>query len=210
GGTVRAKRVIVATNGYTDDRLHPGMRDRLLPMMSNVITTRPLSQAELEAQGWLTETPIYDTRNLLFYFRLLSDRRILFGSRGGTRGSAAENNRRRAEMTKAFREFFPAWQEVEISHFWTGLICLSAALTPHIGALNEDPSVGYALAYHGNGVAMGTWSGRAIAQLAAGRSSPASLSAVVRQPLRPFPLPQLRVWYLRAMYAVYGLQDALP
>jgi glycine/D-amino acid oxidase-like deaminating enzyme len=208
GGTVKAKRVIVATNGYTRDELHTGFRDRLLPAMSNIITTRPLTLAELEAQGWHTETPIYDTRNLLFYYRLLKDGRFLFGSRGGTVGDLAECDRRRRWMTRRLGEMFPAWREVEITHYWNGLVCLSAALVPHIGALTEDPSVFYALAYHGNGVATGTWSGRAIAQIVAGQTQIQQLCAVVRQPLKAFPLPALRVWYLRGAYLIYGMKDA--
>lgn len=39
GGTPKARKVIVATNGYTEDRLHPALRDRFLPVLSNIITT---------------------------------------------------------------------------------------------------------------------------------------------------------------------------
>lgn len=210
GGTLRAKSVIVATNGYTQDSLHPGLSDRLLPALSNIITTRPLTQTELEAQGWRTETPVYDTRNLLFYYRLLKDGRFLFGSRGGTLGSAAESDRCQQWMTQRLGEMFPAWTEVEISHFWNGFVCLSAALTPQLGSLTNDSSVYHALAYHGNGVASGTWSGRAIAQIVAGQRQIDDLCAVVRQPLKRFPLAALRVWYLRGAYWFYQAKDALP
>jgi len=209
-GTLRAKQVIVATNGYTEDGLHPSLGDRLLPTLSNIITTRPLTTAELEAQGWRTQTPVYDTRNLLFYFRLLADGRFLFGSRGGTVGDGREGDRAQAYMTRRLGEMFPAWQGVEVTHFWNGLVCISAALTPHIGSMADDPSVFYAIAYHGNGVATGTWSGRAVARLVAGTHSSTALCSVFRQPLKRFPLPSLRVWYLRGAYAVYSLKDGLP
>jgi glycine/D-amino acid oxidase-like deaminating enzyme len=209
-GTLRAKTVVVATNGYTDDRLHPDLSDRLLPVLSNIITTRPLTQTEQEAQGWHTETPVFDTRNLLFYYRLLKDGRFLFGSRGGTIGSGAEGDRRRREMTRRFQQLFPHWSHVEITHFWNGLVCFSAALTPHIGRLPEDPSVFYGLAYHGNGNATATWSGRTLSQLITGQLQPENLCAVVRQPLKKFPLPSLRIWYLRAAYTGYRIKDALP
>ncbi len=210
GGTLRARQVIVATNGYTEDNLHPSLSDRLLPTLSNIITTRPLTSAELDSQGWRTQTPVYDTRNLLFYFRLLADGRFLFGSRGGTVGNEAEGDRHRDYMTRRLGEIFPAWKEVEITHFWNGLVCISAALTPHINTVPDDPSVFYALAYHGNGVATGTWSGRAVARLVAGTHSPTDLCSVFRQPLKRFPLPALRIWYLRGAYAAYHLKDTLP
>lgn len=209
GGTLRAKIVVIATNGYTEDELHGGLAGCFLPTLSNIITTRPLTDAELEAQGWHTETPIYDTRNLLYYFRLLNDKRVLFGSRGGTVGNQAEGDRRQRAMTEALRRMFPAWETVDITHYWNGLVCISAALTPHIGQMTGDPTVFYGLAYHGNGVAMGSWSGRAVARLVAGRELMHNLCAVFRQSLQRFPLPAFRIWYLRSMYTLYKAQDRL-
>jgi glycine/D-amino acid oxidase-like deaminating enzyme len=210
GATLKAKRVIVATNGYTTDRLHSAFSDRLLPAISNILTTRPLTSAEQLAQGWHTETPVFDTRHLLFYYRLLKDGRFLFGSRGGTWGSPAERDRYRYWMIKRFRRMFPAWNGIEITHFWNGLVCLSAALVPHVGYLQDDPSIFYALAYHGNGVAMSTWSGRAVASLVADAASLNQLCAIVCQPIQRFPLPALRLWYLRSAYWFYSIRDHLP
>jgi glycine/D-amino acid oxidase-like deaminating enzyme len=209
-GTLRAKTVVIATNGYTHDRLHPSLCDRLLPVLSNIITTRPLTQAELDAQGWHTETPAFDTRNLLFYYRLLKDRRFLFGSRGGTVGDAAERDRHRRWMIRRFQHMFPQWRDVDITHFWNGLACFSTTLTPHVGQLSDDPSVFYGMAYHGNGVATGTWSGQRVARLVAAQETMDQLCTVVRQPFKAFPVPSLRIWYLRAAYGGYRLQDALP
>jgi len=207
GGTIVTRRVVIATNGYTPENLHPRFRGALLPVMSNILTTRPLTTAELAAQGWHTETPVFNTRNLLFYFRLLADGRFLFGGRGGTVGSEQESDRRRHHLTHQFRRMFPAWNDIEITHFWNGLLCTSASLTPHIGSFPDDPTVSYALAYHGNGVAAATWSGRAIAHHITGKLDLNRISAIYRQPLRTFPLPGLRVWYLRSAYLLYGLQD---
>ena len=39
-GTVRARRVVMATNGYTPEGLHPFFRGRVLPATSNIIGTR--------------------------------------------------------------------------------------------------------------------------------------------------------------------------
>jgi len=209
-GTVLARRVLIATNGYTPETLYPALRGALLPALSNILTTRPLTPTELEAQGWRTETPVFNTQHLLFYFRLLADGRFLFGGRGGTVGTPGESDRYRQHLLQQFHRLFPAWREIEISHFWNGLVCSSASLTPHLGSFAEDPTVFYALAYHGNGVAAATWSGRAIAHLMTDRLDLAAISAVYRQPLRAFPLPFLRLWYLRSAYVLYGLQDALP
>ncbi|MGJ3252100.1 MAG: NAD(P)/FAD-dependent oxidoreductase [Elainellaceae cyanobacterium] len=209
GGTLNARHVIIATNGYTQDSLHHRLGDRLLPILSSIIVTRPLTQTERHNQGWHTETPIYDTRHLLFYYRLLPDGRCLFGSRVGTRGTFQERDRHRQWMIHRFADMFPAWRDVEITHSWDGLICVSAALTPHIGHLPDDSTVFYSLAYHGNGVAAATWCGQLVARLAVGDIQPDQLCAVYKQPLKKFVLPALRIWYLRSLYTAYQVKDSI-
>ncbi|MCJ2544068.1 NAD(P)/FAD-dependent oxidoreductase [Thermostichus vulcanus] len=198
GGVLRAKQVIVATNGYTPEALHPTLQGSLLPVLSNILVTRPLTASEKEAQGWWDPTPLYDTRRLLFYYRLLPDGRLLFGGRGGTRDTPAERQRLRDWMTQRLYTLFPAWQGVEIEHFWNGLACVSRQLHPHIGCSSADPSLWYGLAYHGSGVATAVWAGQKLAQESAG--IPAQMSALFRQPLRSFPWPGLRLHYLRLVY----------
>ena len=75
-GSLRARRVLVATNGFTRDDLNPAFRGCLLPALSNIVTTRPLTAQERARQGWRTEVPMYDSRSLLFYFRMLEDGRL--------------------------------------------------------------------------------------------------------------------------------------
>ena len=207
GGRLRARRVILATNGFTPEALNPAFRGALLPVLSNIITTRPLTAEEIAAQGLSTRTPIFDSRRLLYYFRLLPDGRFLLGSRGGLSAHPATVAPMRRWLEGRLKAMFPAWAGVEISHYWRGLVCLSADLVPHIGRLADEPSVAYALAYHGNGVATATWSGRAVAALVAGDEAAPELPAVVAQPLKRFPLPGLRMLALRLAYLAYGFRD---
>jgi len=93
-------------------------------------------------------------------------------------------------MSRRFAEMFPAWRDVEIIHFWQGLVCLSANLTLQLGSFADDPTVFSDLAYHGNGVATGTWSGRAVARLVVDKDAESRLCAVVSQPLKRFPLAE--------------------
>src|SRR5689334_1623272 len=51
-GTVRARQVVIASNAYTGDRLHQVTRGRLLPVLSNILVTRELSQAERDSVNW--------------------------------------------------------------------------------------------------------------------------------------------------------------
>lgn len=207
GGTVKARRVIVATNGFTQPALSRELADRLMPVVSNIIVTRPLSEAECAAQKWQTRLPCSNTRNLLFYYRMLPDRRFLFGARGDLSGSPEAGDRRRAFMARRLGEVFPAWRDVEITHFWRGLVCMTGRLTPAIGTMPDDSSVSYALAYHGDGVAAAPWAGRQLAQLIGGKTSFDAIPAPYRGLPPRFPVPSLKRWYLGAALGYYWFQD---
>jgi glycine/D-amino acid oxidase-like deaminating enzyme len=206
-GKLRAKQVVVATNGFTPDGLHPSFSGRLLPVMSNIFTTRQLTDDELAAQNWRTQTPCSNTRNLLFYYRLLPDNRFLFGARGDLTGHPDASQRMYQWMRKRFGQVFPAWQAVETTHFWRGLVCMARDLTPSIGALEDDPTVFYGLAYHGNGVAAAPWAGRELAKLVLRKTVVADLPSPLRGPIPKIPFPALRRWYLQAALAYYRVKD---
>ena len=113
----------------------------------------------------------------------------------------------RAVLTRSFNALFPAWADVEITHYWRGFVCLAYDLVPYIGALDEKKTVWTAIAYHGNGVAMGTWSGRAVARLITKKTAREELSPVLTRRLARFPLPAFRPLYLKGAYVWYGWQD---
>jgi glycine/D-amino acid oxidase-like deaminating enzyme len=113
-------------------------------------------------------------------------------------------------MERRFRAFFPAWAHVEFTHFWAGFVCLAADLVPHVAPLDRDGTAWCGLAYHGNGVAGATWTGRLLARILAGAESPEAVPEVMRGPPPRFPLPGLRKSYLRAAYGAYALADARP
>ncbi len=205
GGTVRARQVVIAGNGYTGDRLHPATRGRLLPVLSNIIVTRPLTAAERESVNWRTYLKIWDSRRLLFYYRLLPQDRVLFGARGGIEDTPESNRRQRLWLERRFAEMFPPLAKVESEYFWRGWVCLSRDKNPHLGSV-EDGTVHYALAYMGSGVALATYCGRLLAGCVAGKDR-AEAGPLLGAPLPAFPFPALRRLYQRLAYAYYGLKD---
>lgn len=206
-GTITASRVLVATNGFTREPMPGALSSRILPVMSNIIVTRPLTESELAAQNWRTESPCANTRNLLFYYRLLPDRRFLFGARGDTTGTPEDGLRMRRYMERRLREVFPGWAEAEITHSWRGFVCMGLRRTPSIGVLTADPSVFFALGYHGNGVAAAPWAGRLAAQLIGGKAKISDIPLPLRGEPAAMPFPSLRGWYLRAALGYYWLMD---
>jgi len=207
-GSVSAAKVLVATNGFTRDELHPALAGCLLPAISEIVATRPLTDDELAAHGWKAEAPLHDTRPMFSYFRVLPDRRLHMGGAGGMTGTPASKERWRSFLTKRIHTMFPAWREVEIEYCWRGLLCQSADRLTHVGEIAGDPGVFYSLAYHGNGVAMATWSGRAVAGLIGGRSNRA-LPATMTRPLPRFPIPALRKMRIYQRYGWRFVKSSL-
>jgi glycine/D-amino acid oxidase-like deaminating enzyme len=56
-GTLRARYVLLATNGFTPEYLSPAFHARTMPIISAIVVTRPLSDDELAAHSWQTESP---------------------------------------------------------------------------------------------------------------------------------------------------------
>ena len=206
GGQVRAQQVIIATNGYSWDGLPKWLSGRYLPAQSSVMVTRPLTDNELQAQGWFSDQMAYDTRNLLHYFRLMPDRRFLFGMRGGLFASPRAEASIRRLLRKHFETMFPAWRGVEGTHFWSGMVCMSRNLVPFVGPVPDNPGMFAGLCYHGNGVAMGSYAGRLLADLLQGRAPDLPYSPVM-QGMARFPFGRARRIVMPPAYALLGMQD---
>ncbi|MEM1431912.1 MAG: FAD-binding oxidoreductase [Pseudomonadota bacterium] len=206
GGPLLADRVIVATNGYSSENLPRWLKGRYLPKQSNILVTRPLTEDELLAQGWTSRRMCYDTRRHLHYFRLMPDNRVLFGVRGRVRVRQAAWDATRSTARADFERIFPAWRHVETPHFWQGLLCVSAKLTPYVGPIPGLAGGYAALAYHGNGMAMASLSGRLVADLATGHGR---VPDVLAAPLARFPLGRHRRALLWAAAVMHRVQDSV-
>ena len=205
-GAVRARRVVMATNGYTPEGLHPFFRGRVLPAKSNIVVTRPLTEAEWREVGMLTTQVYSDTRKLLFYWRRLPDGRMLMGGRAGVLDTPAGLRARRRRLESAIAAKWPVLRGLGSEYFWHGNVCLSYDLMPHVSTVEGDPSVAYAMAYLGSGVAMSTYSGGLAADLVAGKDVPRD-TPLTAAGLARFPLPFLRRAYLAGAYVVYSVKD---
>jgi len=206
-GSLSARKVILATNGYSREDLPPWVAGKLMPALSSIMVTRPLSEEEQRAQGWTSDLMSFDTRKLLHYFRKLPDGRFLFGGRGGLDASPEGLARRQTILRSDFDRMFPAWRGVETERYWSGFVCLTYDLVPYVLQIEDLENAWAGLAFHGNGVSMTGAVGRALADMAMGEDP--GLPAVVRGPARRFPLPALRKLYLRGAYIGYGMQDQL-
>ncbi|WP_171060587.1 FAD-binding oxidoreductase [Poseidonocella sp. HB161398] len=204
-GRLRAEKILLATNGYASDDLPDWMRARFLPVQSSVLVSRVITPEERAAQGWTSDLMAYDSRHLLHYFRMLPEGRFLFGMRGGIRWTPATHAAIRRQMRADFDAMFPAWTGVETPYFWSGLANLTRRLTPYVGQIGGWPGAVAAFGYHGNGVAMASWSGLQAAKLLLGEAH--ELPGFVMAEPRRFELGRARRLALAGAYLWYGLLD---
>ncbi|MFM9999329.1 MAG: NAD(P)/FAD-dependent oxidoreductase [Burkholderiaceae bacterium] len=171
GGTVRARRVAVCTGGYTGQKLNPMLRNKILPILSNSVVTRPLTEAELQATNFRSRTFLTDTRTLRFYYRLLKDNRLQLGSRSAITGADAQDPVHLKLLTDAIARKFPPLAGIQIDYSWWGWVDVSHDMMPRITRPDPGQSVWYAVGYGGNGVSFSTWAGKRLAERVAGQDT---------------------------------------
>ena len=210
-GSITAKYVIFATNGFMPEHLLPDFNARSLPIISSIITTRPLTEDELNSHNWKTEDPIINSRKLVNYFRMLPDNRFLFGGRGSSSGNEQGALKNYRYLESVMKKIWPNWCNVDVEYKWHGFVCFTKRLTPSIGRLDDDPSVFFGFGYHGNGVNTSTWTGYQLAnwvgKIDVRSEYPEQLPNLVRGMSPKFPLSSFRRYYLQAMINFYRFKD---
>jgi glycine/D-amino acid oxidase-like deaminating enzyme len=206
-GMVTAEKVIIATNGYSSEDLPEWLAERYMPTQSSIIVTRPMTELELGAQGWTSGQMSYDTRHLLHYFRLMPDNRMLFGVRGGLLANAASEARAIKRARADFDTMFPAWRNVETPHAWSGLVCIARNRMPFVGEVPDEPGMFTSLCYHGNGVAMASYSGALLADLVQGHAPSRIYPDILKRPLARFELGRFRRAIMPFAYAGFAVSD---
>lgn len=167
GGIVRTKRIAICTGGYGMQGLKP-IKNRILPILSNSVVTRPLTDAEIAACNFRSHTFLTDTRTLRFYYRLLKDNRLQLGSRSSISGADASSPVHLKLLTDAIARKFPPLAGIEIDYSWWGWVDVSHDMMPRITQPDPQKMVWHALGYGGNGVSFSTWAGKRLAELVAG------------------------------------------
>jgi glycine/D-amino acid oxidase-like deaminating enzyme len=174
-GTVRARYVIRATEGYT--ALLPGLRRTVAPVYSLMIATAPLPDAVWAEIGLATRPTFNDLRHLIIYGQRTADGRFAFGGRGAPYhlGSAVRPGFDRvpsvfAALRRTLAELFPVLGDVEVTHGWGGPIGVPRDWCASVG-LDRSTGLGWAGGYVGDGVSTTNLAGRTLADLITGTDS---------------------------------------
>lgn len=200
-GSVRAREVVVATNGYTTG-LTPWLQRRVIPIGSYVIATEPLP-TDLVAELFPTRRIASDTRKVVYYYRPTPDgRRVLFGGRvsANETNTALSGPKLFADMC----QIFPQLASYSVTHSWMGRVAYTFDELAHTGV---HDGVHYAMGYCGSGVSMASYLGKRLGQKVLGLAEGVTAFDGLPNPTRPF--YNGNPWFLPATVAWYRRQDRL-
>ncbi|MGH7538287.1 MAG: NAD(P)/FAD-dependent oxidoreductase [Gemmatimonadales bacterium] len=198
-GTVNARHVVVATDGYSGP-LVPALRRRVVPVGSYLIATAPLGASVARALI-PRDRVVSDTKNLLYYFRISADTRMLFGGRVAFGPTTPLDSAR--YLYNAMCGLFPRLLGTDIDYRWSGSVAMTMDQLPHAG---EHHGVHYAMGYCGHGVALATYLGARLGDTIAAHGD---LRPFSEYGFRPVPLYTGTPWFLPLVGAYYRMKDRL-
>lgn len=210
-GTVRAKYVVQALEGYTGSL--PDQRRRYLPMNSSMVVTEQLSDAQMDAIGWRGAEMMGDVAHSFAYIQHTADNRIAIGGRGVPYNFASSFDRQGrtadvavAQLGARLVELFPALDGAKLEHSWSGVLGVPRDWCAGVGL---DPATGlaYAGGYVGHGVTGTNVAGRTIRDLILGEQTGLTRLPWVGRTSRNWEPEPLRWIAATALYAAYRFAD---
>ena len=173
GYTIRAPKLIVAANGFSDQFGYKS--NAFVHLALHASLTRPLNEDQRAAYG--VEKPWGVTPANAFggvTMRYTNDHRLLIRQdirlNMQQKVSAASTRSIVAQHMHILRDRFPSLGDVEFENTWVGHICMSRNSAPAFGPVVEN--VWIAACQNGIGVTKGTISGQLVADLACSRDNP--------------------------------------
>lgn len=159
-GTLSAKKVVIATNAYSDD-LWPGLRQTFTMIHFFQVATAPLGaridNILREGQG------LWNTAPVMFSLRRDDFGRLIIGSMGAELGGLS---RRWAQKT--LKRLYPELGDVAFEDAWHGQIAMTPDYMFRIHRLAEG--LYSPVGYNGRGITTGTMFGQAMSELFTGAS----------------------------------------
>ena len=161
-GKVRADFVVLAGNAY--HHLEPErLAGLVFPAGTFILATEPLTEAEV-AQINPLDLAVCDQNQVLDYFRLSADRRLLFG--GGCNYSGREPQSIEGAMAPRLRRVYPQLAHKRVDYAWGGKTGVVVNRAPLLGQIGEN--IFYAQGYSGHGVSLSHACGEVMADAVAG------------------------------------------
>ena len=163
-GRIRANQVLLATGAYTRRPFY-WHQVRIAPVGSFIIATEPLDVSVCD-DLLPTRRMASDSKNLLNYFRITPDNRLLFGGRARFAMSNPQSDEKSGKLLRdAMVHTFPQLADAAIDYCWGGQVDMTLDRMVKAG---QHDGVYYAMGYAGHGVQMATYMGRQMAEYMSG------------------------------------------
>jgi glycine/D-amino acid oxidase-like deaminating enzyme len=210
-GVVRADRVVFATNAYT--HLLPLARRKQLPGFTHIVLTEPLRPEHFERIGWQNRQGLSDARNLIHYFRLTADNRVLFGGSDikfsfGKGMDLDDSKDVFSRLERNLYAMFPALSDLQITHRWGGPVSITLDMAPAVGRAAKG-RVLYAVGCMGQGVSLSHLNGKTLAEMALDKQTPRTEMFFVDRFVPPVPPEPFRYALCQTARGLLRLQDRL-
>jgi glycine/D-amino acid oxidase-like deaminating enzyme len=208
-GTIKASKLALATNAYSD--VVPELRRKQVAVFTHIVLTEPLRDEQLREIGWQSRQGLEDARNLVHYYRLTPDNRLLMGGRSvtlpyGSNMDHDHNDETFRLLEQDIRTIFPALADVRITHRWGGPVSVPLDLAPALGYLG-DKRVVYSLGCMGHGVSLTHLNGWTLADLLLERHTERTDVFFVNRRTIPWPPEPLRFVLGKLIKGGMDLQD---
>jgi glycine/D-amino acid oxidase-like deaminating enzyme len=146
GGQVEAGQVVLAGNAYhLLESRH--LANLVFPAGSYIIGTEPLSE-QVAGEINPLDLAVCDLNEIVDYYRLSADRRLLYGGRCNYSGREPRDIR--AAILPRMLRIYPQLRGVRIDYQWGGMIAIVLNRVPTLGRINGN--VWYCQGYSGHGV----------------------------------------------------------
>ena len=156
---IKAKKVVVACNGYLDKLLH-NKANIFMPINNYVVATEPLGK-EKAKEIIKNNYAVHDTRFIIDYYRFSEDWRMIFGG-GETYSSYFLNDSKKFVLNRMYK-VFPQLRNYNIDYSWGGTLAITINRLPSFGTMMNKKLI-YAFGYSGHGLALSTLSGKLITE----------------------------------------------
>ena len=197
-GSVKCERLVLATNGYTDE-LWPGLAQTIVPVASMLTATAPLPDAVVSTL-LPQRQPVAEYAGVPAYYRVDETNRLVFGWRGTVSGEIGSLNT--AHLRSRAVRLFPQIAGTKWEYDWAGYVGITSHQRPMLLRLADNVYAG--LGYNGRGVPMATMMGKQLALSLTGQTS-----AISAESLRAIPLHSFRHIGVSARIMSGHLRDCL-
>ncbi len=211
-GIIESEYLVFATNAYSI--LFPKLKNLQIPAFTHIVISEPLTQKQYESIGWKNRTGIEDARDLIHYYRLTKDNRIVMGGGDVSFGYGGDLNKDLNDkifglLETHVPEVFPQLKGIQFTHRWGGPVSITLDMAPVIGYLGKDKTAIFSLGCMGHGVSLTTLNGKTIAELITGQQTHRTNMFFVGRKMFPWPSDTISYGLGNAIRGFMKLEDKL-